>query len=102
MKPEEIRQRRENLGWSQQELAEKVGAPSSSVYKWEKGMSRPSRNNQKRLEDVFNGTADSGAVNASGINEYLHKRIADLEALVASQEKTIEAFRTALERIAKS
>ena len=97
-----IRQARQANGWSQQELAEKVGAPASSVYKWEKGMSKPSKSNQKRLEDVFNGSVDSGAKTASEENEYLHKRIADLEALVASQEKTIEAFRTALERIAKS
>ena len=102
MKPEEIRQKREDAGWTRQTFAELVGAPTSAIYKWEKGHSRPSKKNLKRLEDVFNGSADSGAGNASGENEYLHKRIADLEALVASQEKTIEAFRTALERIAKS
>tara|TARA_R100000808_G_scaffold6538_2_gene19411 strand:- start:614 stop:922 length:309 start_codon:yes stop_codon:yes gene_type:complete len=102
MDADEIRDQREKAGWSRQELAEKIDAPASGIYKWEKGHSRPSKKNLKRLEDVFNGSADSGAGNASGENEYLHKRIADLEALVASQEKTIEAFRTALERIAKS
>ena len=101
MKPEEIRQKREDAGWTRQTFAELVGAPTSAIYKWEKGHSNPSKKNLKRLEDVFNGSVDSGAKIASGENEYLHKRIADLEALVASQEKTIEAFRTALERIAK-
>ena len=96
-----IRQARQANGWSQQELAEKVGAPASSVYKWEKGLSKPSKNNQKRLEDVFNGSVNSGAKIASGENEYLHKRIADLEALVESQKQTIELQAEALQ-IAKT
>ena len=65
MKPEEIRQKREESGWSRQELAEKIDAPASGIYKWEKGHSRPSKKNLKRLEDVFNGSADSGAGNDS-------------------------------------
>ncbi len=101
MDADEIRTQREKAGWSRQELAEKIDAPSSGIYKWEKGLSSPSKKNLKKLEDVFNGSGNSGAV-SSDKEKYLHKRIADLEALVASQEKTIEAFRTALERIAKS
>ena len=53
MKPEEIRQKREESGWSRQELAEKIDAPASGIYKWEKGHSRPSKKNLKRLEDDF-------------------------------------------------
>ena len=93
MKPEEIRQKREEAGWSQQELAEKVSAPSSSVYKWEKGMSRPSKNNQKRLEDVFSSKADSGAGNDSEYIKHLRQRISDLENLVASKEDTIQILK---------
>ena len=98
MKPEEIRQKREEAGWSQQELAEKVGAPSSSVYKWEKGMSRPSKNNQKRLEDVFSSKADSGAGNDSEEVQHLRQRISDLENLVASKEDTIQILKEFLDK----
>ena len=102
MEPDEIRQKREEAGWTRQTFAELVGAPTSAIYKWEKGRSRPSKKNLKRLEDVFSGKIDSGAEKASGENDYLQKRIADLEALVASQEKTIATLRTALEKIANS
>jgi len=101
MEPEEIRQKREDAGWTRQTFAELVGAPTSAIYKWEKGHSRPSKKNLKRLEDVFNGSADSGADNALGENKYLHKRIADLEALVESQKQTIELQAEALQ-IAKT
>ena len=65
MKPEEIRQKREEAGWTRQTFAELVGAPTSAIFKCEKGHSRPSRKNLKRLEDVFYGSADSGAGNDS-------------------------------------
>tara|TARA_R100000808_G_C2086647_1_gene108574 strand:+ start:168 stop:491 length:324 start_codon:yes stop_codon:yes gene_type:complete len=99
MKPELIKQARQAQGWSQQELAEKVGAPHSSVYKWERGMSKPSKSNQKRLEEVFSGS-DSGAGNAS-VEKHLRQRIVDLEARLEDKDKNIALLEDAL-AIAKS
>jgi len=99
MKKEEIKAARKKLGLTLQEVAQKVGAPYSAVYRWEKGDNKPSARNLKRLEDLFAGKL-SEKEESSEIG-YLRMRVADLEALVASQEKTLEIFRTALEKIAK-
>ena len=101
MKPDEIKAERNRLGLTLQEVAEKVGAPYSAVYRWEKGQNKPNANNQKRLEDLFAGRIPESEERNENEFEYLRKRVSDLEAMVASQEKTLEVFRTALEKIAK-
>lgn len=42
MTPAEIRQLREDLGWSQAKLGQTLGVTATAVMKWEKGMSPPS------------------------------------------------------------
>ena len=98
MKPEEIRQKREEAGWTRQTFAELIGAPASAIYKWEKGLSQPSRKNLKRLEDVFSSKADSGAGNDSEEVQHLRQRISDLENLVASKEETIQILKEFLDK----
>ena len=97
MKPEEIRQKREEAGWTPQTFAELLGAPTSAIYKWEKGHSRPSKKNQKRLEEVFSGS-DSGAGNDSEEVQHLRQRISDLENLVAAKEDTIQILKEFLDK----
>jgi len=99
MKPDEIKAERTRLGLTLQELAQKIGAPYSAVYRWEHGDNKPSARNQKRLIDLFAGKLPESE--EGNEKDYLRKRIEDLEAMVASQEKTLEVFRTALEKIAK-
>ena len=99
MEPEEIRRKREEAGWTRQTFAELIGAPTSAIYKWEKGHSRPSRKNLKRLEDVFSGK-DSGAGNHSD-DQHLRQRIIDLEARLEDKDKNIALLEDAL-AIAKS
>ncbi len=101
MNPKQIKAERMRLGLTLQEVAQKVGAPYSAVHRWEKGQNKPSARNQKRLEDLFAGKLSESPESNKSELEYLRKRVADLEAMVASQEKTLAVFRTALEKIAK-
>lgn len=39
--PEELRRRRELLGMTQDELAERLGVPLNTLSRWERGDSRP-------------------------------------------------------------
>lgn len=48
-----IREQRVARGWSQRELANRVGVTPQSVSKWEKGLSAPSRTHQSRIAGAF-------------------------------------------------
>ncbi len=50
-----IRIRREALGWSQQQLADKVGVNRRSVVRWEGDQDPPSRAHCQKLADVLDG-----------------------------------------------
>ncbi len=52
-----IRYRKKN-GWSQEDLAEKVGVSRQSVSKWESASSMPDLDNIIRLADIFKITTD--------------------------------------------
>ena len=41
MTPEELKRRRESLGMTQDELAERLGAPTDTLSGWERGDGRP-------------------------------------------------------------
>ena len=47
-----IRKLRRELGWSQRELAKKLGVTPGSVGQWESSMTKPGRKNQERLKDI--------------------------------------------------
>ena len=47
-----IRKLRWELGWSQRELAKKLGVTPGSVGQWESSMTKPGRKNQERLKDL--------------------------------------------------
>jgi len=96
MEPAEIRRKREEAGWTRQTFAELVGAPTSAVYKWEKGTSKPSPRNRKRLEEVFSGSTNSGPGNDSEEVQHLRQRIVDLEGRLADKGKNIALLEEAL------
>ena len=48
-----IRQLREARGWSQLDLAVKIGASINAVYKWERGLVVPHPKSRQRLADLF-------------------------------------------------
>lgn len=53
-RPEEIRQSRERMGWTQVQLAEKLGVSERTVIRWEAGeaaMSEPAARLLAKLEE---------------------------------------------------
>ena len=55
---EKIMKLRKQQGWSQEELAMKLGVSRQSVSKWESGASDPSTTNLMALAKLFGTTAE--------------------------------------------
>ena len=51
--PDKLKQKREELGLEQQELAELIGVSKQAYFKWEKGLSKPTKANIAKLEKVL-------------------------------------------------
>lgn len=51
--PDKLKQKREELGLEQQELAERIGVSKQAYFKWEKGLSKPTKANITKLEKVL-------------------------------------------------
>lgn len=49
-----IKRMRKSLGWTQEQLAEKVGVTRATVTQWETGWSQPRMGAVKRIADAFN------------------------------------------------
>lgn len=81
-----------------QELAEKVGAPYSAIFRWEKGQNKPSSKNLVKLKKLFAG---EDVLDESSETRYLKNRIVDLEKQIEDQREIINVFKNALESIAK-
>ena len=83
---EKIRRIREQLGWTQSELARKLGLTRSSINSWEMGLSVPSTQYIVELAKIFSVSTDyllgmpSGTkINVDQLNE---KEVAVLIDLV--------------------
>lgn len=50
---DKLKQKREELGLNQQELAELIGVSKQAYFKWEKGLSKPTKANIAKLENVL-------------------------------------------------
>ncbi|BCL79543.1 helix-turn-helix domain-containing protein [Ktedonobacteria bacterium brp13] len=53
----QLRERREQRGWSQQEVADKVSVTKLTVSRWENGKTVPHRHYRRLLCDIFQATA---------------------------------------------
>lgn len=51
--PDKLKQKRQELGLEQQELAELIGVSKQAYFKWEKGLSKPTKANIAKLEKVL-------------------------------------------------
>ena len=51
--PDKLKQKREELGLEQQELAKLIGVSKQAYFKWEKGLSKPTKANIAKLEKVL-------------------------------------------------
>ena len=51
--PDKLKQKREELGLEQQELAELIGVSKQAYFKWEKGLSKQTKVNIAKLEKVL-------------------------------------------------
>jgi transcriptional regulator with XRE-family HTH domain len=59
MGPRTIRQLRREAGWSQSELAERIGVSKMSVSHWETGRNEPSARQLRALATAFNVPMES-------------------------------------------
>jgi putative transcriptional regulator len=48
-----IRQLREERGWTQLDLAHRLGVSGWSVYTWERGLFHPREESRRRLAELF-------------------------------------------------
>ena len=53
MEIKKLIERRRERRWSVNEVARKLGMPYTTVYKWEKGINKPTRRNMELWENVF-------------------------------------------------
>lgn len=51
--PAGIRRMRNRLGWTQADLARRLGTDPVTVSRWERGVTRPRPSARKRLRDLF-------------------------------------------------
>ncbi len=60
--PKTLRQLRQECGWSQVTLGVRVGVAGRTISNWERGLTRPSPDQQQRLADLFGVTVAEIAV----------------------------------------
>lgn len=83
--PDKLKQKREELGLEQQELAELIGVSKQAYFKWEKGLSKPTKANIAKLEKVLK--FPEGYLSEDEIS-YLYKQLTE-----PNQEKAITYVR---------
>ena len=83
--PDKLKQKREELGLDQQELAELIGVSKQAYFKWEKGLSKPTKANIAKLEKVLK--VPEGYLSEDEIS-FLYKQLTE-----PNQEKAITYVR---------
>ena len=83
--PDKLKQKREELGLEQQELAELIGVSKQAYFKWEKGFSKPTKANIAKLEKVLK--VPEGYLSEDEIS-FLYKQLTE-----PNQEKAITYVR---------
>lgn len=84
---------RKDRGWSQQELAKKVGTSGPIIGRYERGEMTPSVEVAKKLADMFNVTLDYLVDTTGNMTEIKDKsmlnRLFEIEQLEQEDKKTI-------------
>ena len=83
--PEKLKQKREEFGLEQQELAELIGVSKQAYFKWEKGFSKPTKANIAKLEKILK--VPTGYLSEDEIS-FLYKQLTE-----PNQEKAITYVR---------
>ena len=83
--PDKLKQKREELGLEQQELAELIGVSKQAYFKWEKGLSKPTKANIAKLEKILK--VPTGYLSEDEIS-FLYKQLTE-----PNQEKAITYVR---------
>ena len=83
--PDKLKQKREELCLEQQELAELIGVSKQAYFKWEKGLSKPTKANIAKLEKVLK--VPEGYLSEDEIS-FLYKQLTE-----PNQEKAITYVR---------
>ncbi len=59
MNPDDISRKRKMLELTQEQLAEKIGVSTTTIYRWETGSAVPSIGNHQCLKEILNGSNDA-------------------------------------------
>src|SRR5438552_1539791 len=91
-KPEEatpkyrLRSMRESQGWTQEELAEKIGTTGVTISRWESGVTFPSRYFRKRLSTLYGKSIQELGL----LQEEADDRAAEEPEIAASSSQSVE------------
>lgn len=103
---DKIQALRKEHGWSQQQLAKKVGTSGPIVGRYERGEMTPSVEVAKKLADTFDVTLDFLVDDTGKTTEIkdkaMLKRIMEIQALDTEDQKTIVHVLDSLLRDAKA
>lgn len=103
---DKIQMLRKQQGWSQQQLAKKIGTSGPIVGRYERGEMTPSVEVAKKLADTFEVTldflVDDTGKTAEIKDKAMLQRIMELQALDAEDQKTIVHVLDSLLRDAKA
>jgi transcriptional regulator with XRE-family HTH domain len=103
---DKIQTLRKQQGWSQQQLAKKIGTSGPIIGRYERGEMTPSVEVAKKLADTFDVTLDYLVDDTGKATEIKDKamlqRIMDIQALDTEDQKTIVYVLDSLLRDAKA
>jgi len=103
---DKIQTLRKQQGWSQQQLAKKIGTSGPIIGRYERGEMTPSVEVAKKLADTFDVTLDYLVDDTGKAAEIKDKamlqRIMDIQALDTEDQKTIVHVLDSLLRDAKA
>lgn len=60
-----IKQKRQSLGLTQEALATAIGVSVNTIQKWERSPTKPSRENQKKLDEFWKLKEENANENAN-------------------------------------
>ncbi len=103
---DKIQALRKHHGWSQQQLAQKIGTSGPIVGRYERGEMTPSVEVAKKLADTFDVTldflVDDTGKTAEIKDKAMLRRIMEIQALDTEDQKTIVHVLDSLLRDAKA